>query len=506
MNKIGFKPIPAAIALGLALLIWFVIPVPDGVTPQAWHLLAMFVGVIAAIIGKAMPIGALSIIAVMLVAVTQVTVPELGADGNPIKKPAEMAIKDALSSFADPLIWLIGISIMISRGILKTGLGARIGYYFISLFGKKTLGIGYSLALSELILAPVTPSNTARGGGIIHPVMKAISSSYDSDPEKGTQGRIGRYLALVNYHSNPITSAMFITATAPNPLVVDLIAKATDSKIHLSWGTWALAMLLPGLVAMFLMPLVLYFVYPPEIKETPNAAQFAKDRLKEQGPMNRGEKIMLAIFAVLLVLWAGIPAMIFGKAFTVHPTATAFIGLSLLLLSGVLTWDDVLKEKGAWDTVVWFSALVMMASFLNKLGLIGWFSDMLGSGIKNTGMGWVGASALLLLIYMYAHYYVRQHHRPHHGNARRVLCRRAVFGCAADGFRPDDCRRIQPDDDADPLRYRHRARYFRFGLYDTGRMVEGRVCDERGKPAGVCGCRRNMVEGFGLLVRPSEIR
>ena len=367
MNKIGFKPIPAAIALGLALLIWFVIPVPDGVTPQAWHLLAMFVGVIAAIIGKAIPIGALSIIAVMLVAVTQVTVPELGADGNPIKKPAEMAIKDALSSFADPLIWLIGISIMISRGILKTGLGARIGYYFISLFGKKTLGIGYSLALSELILAPVTPSNTARGGGIIHPVMKAISSSYDSDPEKGTQGRIGRYLALVNYHSNPITSAMFITATAPNPLV-------------------------------------LYFVYPPEIKETPNAAQFAKDRLKEQGPMNRGEKIMLAIFAVLLVLWAGIPAMIFGKAFTVHPTATAFIGLSLLLLSGVLTWDDVLKEKSAWDTVVWFSALVMMASFLNKLGLIGWFSDMLGSGIKNTGMGWFGASALLLLIYMYAHY------------------------------------------------------------------------------------------------------
>ena len=367
MNKIGFKPIPAAIALGLALLIWFVIPVPDGVTPQAWHLLAMFVGVIAAIIGKAIPIGALSIIAVMLVAVTQVTVPELGADGNPIKKPAEMAIKDALSSFADPLIWLIGISIMISRGILKTGLGARIGYYFISLFGKKTLGIGYSLALSELILAPVTPSNTARGGGIIHPVMKAISSSYDSDPEKGTQGRIGRYLALVNYHSNPITSAMFITATAPNPLV-------------------------------------LYFVYPPEIKETPNAAQFAKDRLKEQGPMNRGEKIMLAIFAVLLVLWAGIPAMIFGKAFAVNPTATAFIGLSLLLLSGVLTWDDVLKEKSAWDTVVWFSALVMMASFLNKLGLIGWFSDMLGSGIKNTGMGWFGASALLLLIYMYAHY------------------------------------------------------------------------------------------------------
>ena len=126
MDKLGFKPVPAAVAVGLALLIWFVIPVPTGVTPQAWHLLAMFVGVIAAIIGKAMPIGALSMVAVMLVAVTGVT----------NNKP-DAAIKDALSSFASPLIWLIGVSIMISRGILKTGLGARIGYYFISLFGKK---------------------------------------------------------------------------------------------------------------------------------------------------------------------------------------------------------------------------------------------------------------------------------------------------------------------------------------------------------------------------------
>lgn len=414
-NKLGFKPIPMAVAVALTLLIWFVIPVPHGVTPNAWHLLALFVGVIAAIIGKAMPIGALSILAIMLVAITKVTVPELDPEGNPIKNPATVAIKDALSSFGDPLIWLIGISIMISRGILKTGLGARIGYYFISLFGKKTLGIGYSLAISELILAPVTPSNTARGGGIIHPIMKSIAGSFDSDPEKGTQNRIGKYLALVNYHSNPITSAMFITATAPNPLIVNLIAKATNSDIHLSWGTWAVAMLVPGLAAMFLMPLVLYFFFPPEIKETPNATQFAKDKLQELGAMNRGEKIMLAIFAVLLILWAGLPDLIYNDllvkwfalekmSLAVNPTTTAFLGLSLLLLSGVLTWQDVLTEKGAWDTVTWFSALVMMATFLNKLGLIAWLSKLLESGIGGMGMGWVGAVTLLLLAYMYAHY------------------------------------------------------------------------------------------------------
>ena len=389
----GFKPLPAAVAVAIALIIWFVIPVPAGVTANAWHLLALFVATIAAIIGKAMPIGALSIVAIALVAVTGVTNATPGG-----------AIADALSSFANPLIWLIGVSIMISRGIIKTGLGARIGYLFIAVWGKKTIGIAYSLALSELILAPVTPSNTARGGGIIHPIMRAIAGSYDSDPEHGTQGRMGRFLALANYHANPITSAMFITATAPNPLVVKLIADTTGAQIQLTWGTWALAMLLPGLVALALMPLLIYWLNPPEIKSTPNAAQFARERLREMGPITRGEVIMFCVFGVLLLLWAGIPAWIFGPAAAVDPTTTAFIGLSLCLVSGVLTWDDVIKEKSAWDTIVWFGALVMMATFLNKLGLIGWFAKSMETGIGHLGLGWVGASALLMLTYLYAHY------------------------------------------------------------------------------------------------------
>ena len=389
----GFKPLPAAVAMAIALIIWFVIPVPAGVTANAWHLLALFVATIAAIIGKAMPIGALSIVAIALVAVTGVTNATPGG-----------AIADALSSFANPLIWLIGVSIMISRGIIKTGLGARIGYLFIAVWGKKTIGIAYSLALSELILAPVTPSNTARGGGIIHPIMRAIAGSYDSDPEHGTQGRMGRFLALANYHANPITSAMFITATAPNPLVVKLIADTTGAQIQLTWGTWALAMLLPGLVALALMPLLIYWLNPPEIKSTPNAAQFARERLQQLGPITRGEMIMLGVFAILLVLWAGIPAMLLGAGWAVDATTTAFIGLALCLITGVLTWDDVIKEKSAWDTIVWFGALVMMATFLNKLGLITWFAKSIETGIGHLGLGWMGASALLMLAYLYAHY------------------------------------------------------------------------------------------------------
>ena len=394
----GFKPIPAAIALALTLILWF-IPAPEGVAPNAWHLLALFIGIIAGIIGKAMPIGAMAMLAMTIVALLQVTVPELGADGNPIKNPAAQAAKDALSSLNSPLIWMIGIAIMISRSLLKTGLGTRIGYLFLSLFGKSTVGVAYSLALCDLLIAPVTPSNTARGGAIVHPIMKAIATSFDS--EKGTQNKIGRYLALVNYHANIISCLIFLTATAPNPLVVDLVAKATDSKIHLSWGTWFVAMVVPGMVAMVLMPIILYFLYKPEITSTPNAPEMARAKLKEMGPMSRTEKITLGVFAVLLVLWAGLLAPLGIK---VDATTTTFLGISLLLLTGVLTWDDVLKEKGAWDTIVWFAALVMMATFLNKLGLIKWFSDLMGQQIQGMGLSWVVGCALLALVYIYSHY------------------------------------------------------------------------------------------------------
>ena len=394
MQAGGIKVIPALISVAIILLIWFVIPVPEGVSANAWHLLALFVGTIAAIIGKVMPIGALAVVAITLVAITGVT-----------SDSPKGAVADALSGFSNSLIWLIGIAIMISRGLIKTGLGNRIGYHFIAWFGSRTLGVGYALALSELVLAPVTPSNTARGGGIIHPIMRSIAGSFGSDPEHGTQRKIGHYLALVNYHSNPITSAMFITATAPNPLVVKFVADATGMDLNISWGTWALAALLPGLVCILLMPLVIYAIYRPEITRTPDARNFANQQLLAMGPMNRGEKIMISVFALMLLLWAGIPAWLFGDLFAVNTTAVAFLGLSVLLISGVLQWDDVLKEKSAWDTVTWFAALVMMATFLNKLGLVSWFSGVVESNIAGFGLGWEMSVLVLVAVYFYAHYF-----------------------------------------------------------------------------------------------------
>lgn len=381
MKEINIKN--TAITFVVALIIWF-IPEPDGVTANAWHLFAIFAATILGIILKAAPMGTMCMMAIAFTALTQVIAP--GDAGKSITK--------ALSGFGDKVIWLIGISFFIARGFIKTGLGNRIAFLFIRIFGKSSLGLAYGLGLADVCLAPAIPSNTARGGGIIYPIMKSMAISFDSVPEKPeTHRKLGSFLTLNSYYMNLIASSMFLTGTASNPMCQKF---AANLGINITWMSWAAAGFLPGIVAFFVVPLVLYKLYPPELKKTGDAPKMAAQKLKEMGPISRNEWLMLLAFFILLALW------IFGGTLSVDATTTAFIGLTMLLLTSVLTWEDVKAEKGAWDTIVWFAVLVMMASSLNELGFIGWFSDLIK--VKIGGLSWQVAFPVIIVVYFFSHY------------------------------------------------------------------------------------------------------
>ncbi len=265
----------------------------------------------------------------------------------------------------------------------------------MSLVGKTPLGLAYATTFTNIVLAPVIPSNTARLGGILFPLQLAISLAYDSDPAKGTGRRIGSFLMSNAFQGNLVISAMFLTAMASNPLMVGF---ARDAGVHITWGTWALAGSVPGLLCLIVLPLILMVVWPPEIKKSPEAAALAKQKLAEMGKVTRSEYIMLAVFIGLIGLWT-IGDMLFG----VNATIAALVGLAVLLLTRVLTWSDLAAEKGAWNTLIWFSALVMMANFLNSLGLIPWISKLLAGYVG--GFPWKTAFLLLIVIYVLAHYF-----------------------------------------------------------------------------------------------------
>lgn len=371
------KPIPLLITLAFGLAIFFT-PTPEGVTPQAWQLFAIFVATIVGIVAKALPIGGMGLLALAVTASTKT-----------------LTIQETLSGFSSPVIWLIVMAFLVARCFIKTGLGMRIAYLFIRSFGRQTLGLAYSLAVTDLILAPAIPSNTARAGGIIYPVVSSLALSFDSEPEKNTERRIGSFLILNTYYINLITSAMFLTAIASNPLIQEILGQF---GLQISWFGWAEAAFIPGIISFLFIPYFVYKIYPPEIKKTPHARKFADDHLKTMGRISKYEWITLAVFGLLIFLW------VFGKDLIGMDTTTAaFTGLAILLLTGVLTWDDVKREYEAWDALIWFPTLLTMATYLNKMGLIGWFSETIQHSIN--GVSWYFAAPILVAIYFYTHYF-----------------------------------------------------------------------------------------------------
>jgi len=374
-GEVNWKLLLICVAIGA--VIWF-IPAPSGLETDAWHLFSIFVATIVALVIKPIPMGSTAILALTIIALTQI-----------------LTLEQSLSGFQNTTIWLIVIAFFISRGFIKTGLGTRVSYLFVRLFGKKTLGLSYSMLLSDLILAPAMPSNTARAGGIIFPIIRSLSETYESRVGDGTERRIGAFLVKVSFQGDMITSAMFVTAMAANPLAVQITQEITG--VTITWGGWALAALVPGLISLALIPFVIYKLYPPELKETPEASAIAVEKLKEMGPMKKEERYMIGVFVLLLSLW------IFGGNFGISATTSAFVGLCVLLLSGVLTWSDIKKEQGAWDTLVWFSVLVMMATYLNELGMIPWFSDLMGDAVGQ--LSWMMTLIILAIVYFYSHYF-----------------------------------------------------------------------------------------------------
>lgn len=364
------------IAVGAA--IWSITP-PEGVKPEAWHLLAIFIATIVGLIAKPFPMSTVALLSLTVAMLTQT-----------------LDLKQGLSGFSNDTIWLVVIAFFISRGFIKTGLGNRIAYLFVKRFGKKTLGLAYAILGADLILAPAMPSATARGGGILLPIVRSLAESYGSRPEDGTENKIGAFLMKVTYQGDMVAATIFLTAGAGNLLAASLAKEIIGTPI--TWMQWFIAAVVPGLIGLALLPILLYKLMKPEIKETPNAAIMANEKLKEMGPLKKSEKSMLGVFFLVLTLW------IVGESYLdIDSTVTAFIGLSALLLSNVLTMDDIKNESSAWNTFIWFAILVMMAGFLNKFGLIAWFSGAMKGAVS--GMSWMAALGILALVYFYSHYF-----------------------------------------------------------------------------------------------------
>lgn len=363
--------VPLVILAGLWLS-----PVPQGLTPASWHMFAIFAATIAGILAAPVASGALMFIAL---AITYFT--------------GTLPLGDVLKGFSSGTVWMIFSAYVLSLGFVQSGLGRRIAYRALSLFGGSSLGIAYALGIADLIMAPAMPSVTARSGGIILPVAKSINQVLGSQP--GETGRkIGDFLIMTCFQFTPITGALFLTGMAANPLCAQLAHDGLG--VELTWGSWFLAALVPALLCFITMPLLTYKFMNPDLKRTPEAKVMGREQLSKMGPMSRQEILVAIGFVIALIGW--------GTCLITGFNANA-IGLGLvafLFASGAVQWKDVLNDKAAWDTVVWFGAIISLATGLTKLGFVKWMA--VGFSTSLGGLDWMTTFIILGFAYIYLHY------------------------------------------------------------------------------------------------------
>ena len=364
------RGIVVAVALGL----WFA-PVPEGLTPKAWHLFAIFGSAILSVILTAFPLFTAAMIALAASVITGTVVPA-----------------KAFGGFANGSVLLVVVAFLVARGVVKSGLGRRLSYVVVALFGRSTLGLAYSIFLTDALIAPAFPSNTARGG-VLFPIVLSLAHSGGSTTEDGTERRMGAFLMFCGMASLSVSSALWLTATSANPIGVEI---GRTFGLSIGFGSWLLAASVPTVVAILLVPLMLYKVFPPEVKKTPGAPSAARDALREMGRMSRDEKVVAAAFALMVTGW------VLAGTLKLDLTAVAFAGLATLLATRVLTLEDLSREGDTLVTFFWLAVLFALSGQLNELGFMGYVGERLARRLE--GIPWPAAYAALLALYVLIHY------------------------------------------------------------------------------------------------------
>ncbi len=362
------------LSLVLGVVIWFS-PVPGPLSAQAWHLFAIFAATIFSVVSGALSILLAAIIALVVSVFSGTVEPDV-----------------AYSGFSQGFILLIVVAFLVGRGVVNSGLGARIGYLLVRAFGKSSLGLAYSMVATDALIAPAFPSNTARSG-VLYPIVYSLAQNSGSLPWEESRHRIGAYLMMTSMAGLGLSSGLWLTAMAANPIGV---AMAADYGVELDFGRWLLASSVPTLTAMVVVPWVLYKVFPPQMKQTPGAPVAAAAALEELGAMSGHEWITLATFATMVVGWA------LSGTLGLDPTAVAFLGLAVLMLGGIFTLDDIKASGDALETLIWFSILYVLSSELDRLGFMQFVGDLLATHIG--GFSWPVIYVLSVLLYVLIHY------------------------------------------------------------------------------------------------------
>lgn len=362
----------AAILVGLA--IW-AIPTPATMTVTQHKLLAIFGGAVVSwiTIGVNFAVSTFFVVTLLYFWV-----------GNPDGKLNNVGqlirnAEFAVGGFASSSLWLLVTGFVLSIAMTQSGVAKRLALQMMKVLGRTPAGAIYASMVANFIIAPLTPSNTARTAAML-PIVEGIAEAYKAKPG---QSNFGKALMLASTFTSNITGSAFLTGTIPNPVSIGMIAAAAGVSIYTTWSYWALAALPTNIVILAITGWLLLKLYPSEVKALPGGVDYIKQELIAMGPMSSREKKAILYFVIALILWSTDAIHKFNS------TMVAFF-VSMLIFTphiGVLNWKETEKSL-PWELFVYFGGVLTLSGALMQTKAFEWIiKTLLGvMGLESVAM------------------------------------------------------------------------------------------------------------------------
>jgi DASS family divalent anion:Na+ symporter len=389
-----------------------------------------------------------------------------------------------LGGFSNDVNWLVFCAFHIGFAVEKTQLGRRLSLLIVRWLGRSLLGLGYAVFICELLLGPFVPSNTARGGGVMMPLVTAIARTLGSTPERWPRRRGGEFLVLCGAHANLLSASMYATGMAANPLIPKFAKRVFG--VEFTYLNWLAGSIVPGLLACVLLPPLLLrlscsrtendnnnsnnssnsnnsagyqsIINPTEgdyedrqqqrrefqsksstptqsgnemdecgadknnnnsaltnsssnrrsvddddddCAEPPSFATLqvqVREDLRRMGRLRVQELLLLIELGCCLLLWL-------TQTWTGLDThLVAFMTVMALVVTQLITWDDVVRNYKSVDTFFWLGAFIMMATQLGMFGVTQAMGQSLGQAVGKWEPTPLLATVMLAVTYFLSMY------------------------------------------------------------------------------------------------------
>jgi solute carrier family 13 (sodium-dependent dicarboxylate transporter), member 2/3/5 len=382
---------------------------PLSLEPHQQTLAAILAFTVVYWLTEAIPIPVTAMLALALCVLF--TVPEIPADSD------DTAGDIVFGAFSSTTIFLFIGAFIIARSMMTHGLDRRFALRVLSLpgVGGSTYGVivGFGV-IAATISAVISNTTTA---AMLLPIglgmMEALGSLVKDQADTGkhtSRLRFGTALMLMISYGAGVGGLLTPIGTPPNLIGIGFIEEATGREI--TFFDWVIAALPIVLVMFVVLCIVLILLNPPEVRKITGVKEYIEQERSQLGPLTRGEKNTLVVFAVAVTLWMlpGFAALLFGEESTAYSElagrldegTVAIVAASLLFVLPIswaerkftLSWNDATRID--WGTIVLFGSGIALGTLLSETGL----AERLGNGIADTlGVGsLIGISAVSAII------------------------------------------------------------------------------------------------------------